>query len=273
MFPRFIPNSGLESREKKPSLADLYKMYDYKDESLGVVEHKLDIDWSLAGPVVEKVIAKTLDGKVPDFSFAVEAVDSKDVKFESRCWISGGTLNLSFRVYTKLGDPMADFIAIRGIQGYDPVHANFWTLQHRLVKDQYRGQNIGSNVLKAIEKGVLEAAKRDGPQVLGVEARQLAVINFCLNNGFKISNEEDRKNLRDVFSGDKSKFFIGTVPTLPKEDDKKYGFIFDLQSFSGQSVGLLGIDTQQKIDSMSGSNFNFYKAHAMTINFRKDIKP
>lgn len=266
----------------RPTLNEMYALYDYKPtkEVLNEkVEQKfLTFEWNPDQiKQIHKALNKILDIGINSYKDVSEVISfGNDLEFEVKYLRSGTDQTLKTRFYLD-ENSIAEF---EFTQISDSNSDTNWTLTHRFVSEEYRGQDIGSKMLQILEQGIqyiAEIGKK--PQVLEIDARQLGIINFAFKNGYRLATKEDQDALKLIYAGDRSKILITTAPELKNNDDQKHGFIFSIEQLQkiAQDQGMGNLSPEQiwglDLNKLFPGNSYEYLSHALTIVFKKEKQP
>ncbi len=266
----------------KLSLEQFYALYGYKptraDDVKNAQRNILGFSWTPEN--MEKIYAafyKTMDRVAEkDFSYTSDMVRfENNINFKVICSKSDLTYKLGLSIFGSEGDLVSEFDCICSLD--IPDH---WELSHRFVKEQYRGQEIGSKMLKIMEMTVKhEARNNHRDQVLEINARQLGVANFALKNGYEFGTEKDKDNFNLVCRGDRSKILIATAPGARGDDIERQGYIYPVNNLQeiakNQGRGNLNPEEIWALDlnDFFSPRGLVHSNEALKIVFKKKITP
>ncbi len=273
------PKTEVGAEKARPTLEDLYALYDYKPpESL--TQKKIEFT-SLQVKEMSETLNKVLDMSMFEQGGFQRTRFANKTAFEVRYMKVDGTIQIRF--FSAAGNLVASFDCgnkkLGLIAGFKENTQN-WVLTHRLVSEEYRGQEIGSKILQVIENGVQHVSDRDQKvQTITIVAKQLGVINFALKNGYRPATPQDESNLNLIYSGDRSQVLVTTNPKLSLGDQERPGFVYSIPQLKKyahrQRKGALTTEKLEKLDvkKFLGSSFDSHVLCALNVVFVKEKQP
>lgn len=183
----------------------------------------------------------------------------------------------------KNGEKISDFYCAIDQDG------NQWKLNHRLVSEKFRHQGIGNKMLKLIEECCQEYCNTPAgtKQELVIDASQLGVTTFALQNGYATTGQEDHKNLKLLLSGANKIFILATAKGYASDGGDRPGFVYrkqlvkkwmaEFNAYSGSEQPLIPANVDEDINKILHKIFygdpSVYEANAFKIKFSKIFSP